>query len=49
MQRSLAVSAHVLQLEQDAAVVKEELCAVRLVSGGEQMQKLALLEEINLV
>jgi len=44
-----ALSARALQLAQDAAAAAEELRAVSSVSERDQAQKLALLEEINLV
>jgi hypothetical protein len=44
-----ALSARALQLAQDAAAAQEELRAVNAVSEREQEQRLALLEEINLV
>jgi hypothetical protein len=44
-----ALSARALQLAQDAVAAQEELRAVSLVSAREQEQRLALLEEINLV
>jgi methyl-accepting chemotaxis protein len=44
-----ALSARALQLAQDAVAAQEELRAVSLVSEREQEQRLALLEEINLV
>ncbi|KAH9009764.1 hypothetical protein EDB83DRAFT_2322667 [Lactarius deliciosus] len=43
------LSARALQLAEDAAAVQEELRAVNTVSEREQTQRLALLEEINLV
>ncbi|KAI9431299.1 Up-regulated during septation-domain-containing protein [Lactarius indigo] len=43
------LSARALQLAEDAAAVQEELRAVNAVSEREQSQRLALLEEINLV
>ncbi|KAH9009836.1 hypothetical protein EDB83DRAFT_2452105 [Lactarius deliciosus] len=43
------LSARALQLAEDAAAVQEELCTVNAVSEREQTQRLALLEEINLV
>lgn len=43
------LSARALQLAADAAAVQEELRAVNTVSEREQTQRLALLEEINLV
>ena len=44
-----ALSGRALQLAQDAVAVQDELQAVSSVSGREQEQRLALLEEINLV
>lgn len=44
-----ALSARALQLAQDAAAAQEELRAVSSVSEREQVQRLALMEEINLV
>jgi len=44
-----ALSARALQLSQDAVAVQDELRAVSSVSEREQAQRLALLEEINLV
>ena len=44
-----ALSARALQLAQDAAAAEDELRTVRSVSEREQTQRLALLEEINLV
>ncbi|KAH9983526.1 Up-regulated during septation-domain-containing protein [Russula compacta] len=44
-----ALSARALQLAQDAAVAQDELRAVSLASEREQVQRLALLEEINMV
>jgi len=44
-----ALSARALQLAQDATAAQEELRAVSSVSEREQAQRLALLEEINLV
>jgi len=44
-----ALSARALQLAQDIAAVQEELRTVSSVSERDQAQKLALLEEINLV
>ncbi len=43
------LSARALQLAQDAAAAQDELRAVSSASGRDQEQKLALLEEINLV
>ncbi|KAH9009769.1 hypothetical protein EDB83DRAFT_2322671 [Lactarius deliciosus] len=43
------LSARALQLAEDAAAVQEELRTVNAVSEREQTQRLALLEEINLV
>ncbi|KAH9055308.1 Up-regulated during septation-domain-containing protein [Lactarius vividus] len=43
------LSARALQLAEDAAAAQEELRAVNTVSEREQTQRLALLEEINLV
>jgi len=43
------LSARALQLAQDAAAAQDELREVKSVSGRDQAQKLALLEEINLV
>jgi hypothetical protein len=43
------LSARALQLAQDAAAAQEELRAVKSVSERDQAQRLALLEEINLV
>jgi predicted O-linked N-acetylglucosamine transferase (SPINDLY family) len=44
-----ALSARALQLAQDAAAAQEELRTVAAASEREQVQRLALLEEINLV
>jgi hypothetical protein len=44
-----ALSARALQLAQDVAAAEDELRAVSSVSEREQAQRLALLEEINLV
>jgi hypothetical protein len=44
-----ALSARALQLAQEAPAVKEELHAANAVSEREGEQRLALLEEINLV
>lgn len=44
-----ALSARALQLAQDAAAAQDELRAVSLASEREEVQRLALLEEINLV
>ncbi len=44
-----ALSARALQLAQDAAAAQEELRAVSSVSERAQVQRLALMEEINLV
>ena len=43
------LSSRALQLAEDAAAAQEELRAVKAVSEREQAQRLALLEEINLV
>ena len=43
------LSARALQLAQDAAAAQDELRAVSSMSERDQEQKLALLEEINLV
>ncbi|KAH9009839.1 hypothetical protein EDB83DRAFT_2322635 [Lactarius deliciosus] len=43
------LSARALQLTEDPAPAQEELRAVNTVSEREQMQRLALLEEINVV
>ena len=43
------LSARALQLAQDAAAAQDELRAVSTMSEKDQQQKLALLEEINLV
>ena len=43
------LSSRSLQLAEDAAAAQEELRAVKAVSEREQAQRLALLEEINLV
>jgi hypothetical protein len=44
-----ALSTRALQLAQDAAAAQDELRAVNIVSEREQAQRLALLEEINMV
>ena len=44
-----ALSARALQLAQDAVAAQDELRVVRSTSEREQEQRLALLEEINLV
>jgi hypothetical protein len=44
-----ALSARALQLAQDAVAAQDELRAVNAASEREQTQRLALLEEINLV
>lgn len=44
-----ALSARALQLAQDAAAAQDELRTVSSMSERDQTQKLALLEEINLV
>lgn len=43
------LSARALQLAQDAVAAQDELRAVSTVSERDQVQRLALLEEINLV
>ena len=43
-----ALSARALQLAQDAAAVQDELREVSSVSERDQVQRLALLEELNL-
>jgi hypothetical protein len=43
------LSARALQLAQDAVAAQDELRAVSAVSERDQVQRLALLEEINLV
>ena len=43
------LSARALQLAQDAAAAQDELRVVSSVSERDQAQRLALLEEINLV
>ncbi|KAF8471352.1 hypothetical protein DFH94DRAFT_696583 [Russula ochroleuca] len=49
LEGNAALSAWALQLAQDAAAAEDELRTVRSVSEREQTQRLALLEEINLV
>jgi rRNA maturation endonuclease Nob1 len=44
-----ALSARALQLAQDAATAQDELRAANVVSERGQAQRLALLEEINMV
>lgn len=46
---NVALSARALQLAQDVSRAQEELRAVHSMSEREQEQRLALLEEINLV
>ncbi|KAH9017477.1 hypothetical protein EDB83DRAFT_2437662 [Lactarius deliciosus] len=46
---NVVLSARALQLAEDLAPAQEELRTVNTVSEREQMQRLALLEEINLV
>jgi uncharacterized phage infection (PIP) family protein YhgE len=43
------LSARALQLAQDAAAAQDELRAVSSMSERDQVQRLALLEEINMV
>jgi hypothetical protein len=48
-ERNATLAARALQLTQDAAAAQDELRALSSVSERDQEQRLALLEEINLV